>query len=53
MPGSGPTYAIGAASKRTGCHIETIRYYERIGLLPRRAGARAATGATAWSTSNA
>ncbi len=25
---------IGALSKRTGCHIETIRYYERIGLLP-------------------
>jgi len=35
MPGSDPIYAIGAASKRTGCHIETIRYYERIGLLPR------------------
>ncbi|HUT51685.1 MAG TPA: helix-turn-helix domain-containing protein [Alphaproteobacteria bacterium] len=26
---------IGGASARTGCHIETIRYYERIGLLPR------------------
>lgn len=25
---------IGALSKRTGCHIETIRYYERIGLMP-------------------
>ncbi|MEE9294532.1 MAG: MerR family DNA-binding transcriptional regulator, partial [Phycisphaerae bacterium] len=25
---------IGAVSKRTGCHIETIRYYERIGILP-------------------
>lgn len=25
---------IGALSKRTGCHVETIRYYERIGLLP-------------------
>lgn len=24
---------IGALSKQTGCHIETIRYYERIGLL--------------------
>jgi MerR family transcriptional regulator, mercuric resistance operon regulatory protein len=33
MSGSSPTYAIGAASKQTGCHIETIRYYERIGLL--------------------
>jgi len=26
--------AIGALSARTGCNIETIRYYERIGLLP-------------------
>jgi MerR family mercuric resistance operon transcriptional regulator len=25
---------IGALSKQTGCHIETIRYYERIGLMP-------------------
>ncbi len=25
---------IGALSKRTGVHIETIRYYERIGLIP-------------------
>lgn len=26
--------SIGAVSQRTGCNIETIRYYERIGLLP-------------------
>ncbi len=26
---------IGALSKRTGCHIETIRYYEKAGLLPK------------------
>lgn len=26
--------AIGAVSKHTGTNIETIRYYERIGLLP-------------------
>lgn len=26
---------IGGLSKRTGCNIETIRYYERIGLMPR------------------
>lgn len=32
---------IGQASARTGCHVETIRYYERIGLLP----APARTGA--------
>ena len=25
---------IGALAKSTGCHIETIRYYEKIGLLP-------------------
>lgn len=24
---------IGVLSRKTGCHIETIRYYERIGLL--------------------
>jgi len=29
--------AIGALSQRTGCNIETIRYYERIGLLPKAA----------------
>jgi MerR family mercuric resistance operon transcriptional regulator len=32
---------IGQLSRRTGCNIETIRYYERIALLPkpaRRAG---------------
>lgn len=26
--------AIGELSQRTGCNIETIRYYERIGLIP-------------------
>jgi len=25
---------IGTVSRRTGCKVETIRYYERIGLLP-------------------
>lgn len=28
---------IGVLSKRTGCNIETIRYYERIGLMPQAA----------------
>ncbi len=28
-------YAIGEMSRRTGVNIETIRYYERIGLLPK------------------
>ena len=27
-------FAIGVLSKRTGCNIETIRYYVRAGLLP-------------------
>lgn len=26
---------IGTLSQRTGVHIETIRYYERVGVLPR------------------
>ena len=29
--------AIGELARRTGCHIETIRYYERIGLMPKAA----------------
>lgn len=29
--------AIGELSRRTRCNIETIRYYERIGLLPKAA----------------
>ncbi len=28
-------FTIGALSKGTSCHIETIRYYERIGLMPK------------------
>ena len=28
-------FTIGSLSKGTGCNIETIRYYERIGLLPK------------------
>lgn len=28
------TVSIGALSKRTGVKIETIRYYEKIGLMP-------------------
>ncbi|MGQ0663955.1 MAG: MerR family transcriptional regulator [Pseudomonadota bacterium] len=42
MKGQEPRFAIGAMSRRTGCNIETIRYYERIGLLP--APARSAGG---------
>jgi MerR family mercuric resistance operon transcriptional regulator len=34
--------AIGAVSKHTGTNIETVRYYERVGLLP--AAARSSGG---------
>jgi len=27
-------FSIGKLSRRTGCNIETIRYYEKAGLLP-------------------
>jgi len=27
-------FSIGALSRRAGCNIETIRYYEKIGLMP-------------------
>ena len=29
-----PSFTIGQLSQRSGVNIETIRYYERIGLLP-------------------
>jgi MerR family mercuric resistance operon transcriptional regulator len=40
--------AIGTFSKRTGCNIETIRYYERVGLLP--APARSSGGYRLYGT---
>src|SRR5215510_60485 len=36
-PGTATRLTIGTLSERTGCNIETIRYYERIGLMPRTA----------------
>ncbi len=29
------TYAIGEMSTRTGVNIETVRYYEKIGMMPK------------------
>ena len=29
-----PSLLIGELSKRTGCNIETIRFYERDGIMP-------------------
>src|SRR5262245_43704187 len=39
QPAPRPTtrLTIGTLSERTGCNVETIRYYERIGLMPRTA----------------
>ncbi len=34
MNDSTPLIPIGELAKRTGCKVETIRYYERIGLVP-------------------
>ena len=28
------SYSIGRMAKETGCKVQTIRYYEQIGLLP-------------------
>jgi MerR family mercuric resistance operon transcriptional regulator len=36
-PGTPTRLTIGTLSDRTDCNIETIRYYERIGLMPRTA----------------
>ncbi|MDX2275588.1 MAG: helix-turn-helix domain-containing protein [Hyphomonadaceae bacterium] len=35
------TFTIGRLSAETGVHIETIRYYERIGLMPKPMRSRA------------
>ena len=43
----GASLSIGALSQRTGVHIETIRYYERVKMLappPRTAGGRRVYG---------
>ena len=37
MPAPPTGVSIGALAKTTGCNVETIRYYERIGLLPKPA----------------
>lgn len=34
MPEVYEGFTIGKLSERTGVHIETIRYYEKVGLLP-------------------
>lgn len=45
-----PRLPIGELSRLTRCNIETIRYYERVNLLP--APARSAGGHRAYSTAH-
>ncbi len=37
MPSTNPTapVSIGELSRRTGCNVETVRYYERVGVMPK------------------
>ena len=42
---------IGQVAAASGCHLETVRYYERIGLLPRPA--RTASGYRAYGVNDA
>ena len=35
MYSDGNVFAIGEMSRRTGVNIETVRYYEKIGLMPK------------------
>jgi len=51
MAESKPLVQIGALSERTGVNIETIRYYERIGLL--RAPVRSPSGFRRYSMEDA
>lgn len=29
-----PRFTIGVLARKTGCNIETIRYYEKAGIIP-------------------
>ncbi len=31
----GKPVSIGELSRRTGCNVETVRYYERVGVMPK------------------
>jgi DNA-binding transcriptional MerR regulator len=53
MPPASEALPIGELSRRTGVHIETIRYYERIKMLPappRTASGRRVYGLTETQT---
>ena len=37
---SDETFTIGTLAKRAGVHVQTVRYYERIGILPKPSRAK-------------
>ncbi|CEG10050.1 Mercuric resistance operon regulatory protein [Afipia felis] len=43
-------FTIGELSKQTGVHVETVRYYERAGILPR--AARTSNGRRTYGTAD-
>lgn len=34
MPGAGKSLTVGALARGAGCNVETVRYYEKAGLMP-------------------
>ena len=40
MEPNSPSMKIGALGERTGVHVETIRYYQNLGLMPKPQRAR-------------
>lgn len=42
-------YSIGQAAERTGVNLETIRYYERIGLMPAPPRTRGGRRVYSWN----
>ena len=47
---TGETFSIGELARATGTKVETIRWYERIGLLAAQPARAAITGRTARRT---
>ena len=44
------TYRIGELAQQTGCKVETIRFYESVGLLPSPVAVRAGIGSMPMPT---
>jgi MerR family mercuric resistance operon transcriptional regulator len=48
----GEVLTRGALAAQTGCNVETIRYYEQIGMLPPPPPAKVDTASTGKASSN-